>query len=701
MKKLISAFAIVILLSMLLSIFVPMTVQASGGIIDSSVTSWDDAVQRHSFYAQGLEWVFYQKSGAWYYKTGNTTGNVTIWSGETALVGICYQDVYYDGSQYAHFAGCSQSPYVGYRRGEPLGNGSILWSTPAPITVMDVGIIPRTVSVSCSSAGYPFISTNYNNEPYSGVGGIIIMRGQANDGNWSDWPEGTPWQTVPGSNAPAFHGNMMLPLLDGKMVCISYDHYYADHLYAELWDGSSTWTSSNSFSPALIDRTFSAITWGDTVRIVYLTTAGDIKADTYYGNTNTWGGGVEIVSGAGATALPSLSGEIGGSLAWMYWPDGNTSISCKEYNSGVWSPAASVVDSEALVLGGNNIFSDSLVPLASHGVYFVTASGDLKYSGSIGVISMPGGYALPPIAKTATTASMYAECTADGGLATSATFYWQGTGMYSPSTLSMGNVTAGEYFSGNLTGLIPATVYWYWVDFTNSSGTYLSNTVYFQTLVSGTPDVPIVQTLAATFVTNSSAQLNGFLAYDGNLDCYLGFQWRKQGDTTWTQNMHGMSGAWPFTSYATYRSPQSYSNTLSGLAIDTTYEYRALAMNGLATTGVYGNITTFTTGHAAGVTPSPGSGLIPPDLVPPGIKTFFDKLGSNLKLIIAVLVTIGAMILVGLKVKAKSASILVVGMGSACVLIFTVLSWYPPYVIILVAGVIALGIFLTLQGRGH
>lgn len=713
MKKLISAFAVVIMVSILLSVFVPLSVQASGGVIDTSVSPFGEPYNRHSFYAQGLEWVFYAISSSWYYKTGNITGNVTSWSGATALPGVEWQDVYFDGT-YCHSVGCTPDswPYpnaILYRRSQPLGNGTLVLGTEE--LVQDSYSEYDGASVCVNASGYPFVAASY----YTASHGVQLMNGSTNDGTYGSNSIALPSGPYPSSG---FCAAEVVPMSGNEVLCVwGCTGGATGTIKANLWNGSS-WGSTVSTSAMLYEpEAFSVVGMGSTATIMYLDF--DIAGAPFY--TITYGltqavfsmdSGAFVSQGSIPTpgdtinydSYPVLSSELGGSLMYLLWPDpAHDSFLFRIKAGGVWGTTATgVTGADLATIGGHPscFFADYATPGVDYGVYWFDTANDLKFSDELTPSGTGIGSALPATAITGTSAVMNGQCISDGLLATSATFYYQGTGMYSALPVGVGSVTSGDYFSGNITGLIPNTLYWYWVSFTNSSGTYLTNTVYFMTLGTATPEAPIVQTLAATFVSDTSATINGYLAYDGNLDCYLGFRWRQQGASTWNENMHGTSGAWPFTKYATYRSPQSYSNTLSGLAIDTTYEYQALAKNGVATAGVYGNTTTFTTLHAAGVTPTPGSGVIPPNIIPPSVKTFLDNLSGNVKLIIAILLTLGAMFLVGAKVKAKSSTILVVGTGFAFVILFSVFGWYPPYVIVIIGGGIALGILLTL-GKGH
>jgi hypothetical protein len=284
-----------------------------------------------------------------------------------------------------------------------------------------------------------------------------------------------------------------------------------------------------------------------------------------------------------------------------------------------------------------------------------------------------------------------AHCIFDGGNLTTATFKYAGTGIPwdNPVEIVFGNVSEGQYFSIDVIDLTPSTLYGYWVYFENAYGNYSSSPKYFQTVAGIGPDVPIVQTLPATFVTNTSAVINGFLAYDGNLDCYLGFRYRQQGASDWIEGMHS-SASWHLGGYATYRSPQSFSNTLNGLAIDTIYEYEALAKNDLARTGVFGNITTFFTGHAGAPT------VTPRPIVPDNIH-----LSPSVKIFLALLVTVLSMAALGYALRSAPlvGVVCAVAAGLMWLIAFSAWGYLPGWVILAIVIILGMVILLIVLAR--
>ena len=289
-----------------------------------------------------------------------------------------------------------------------------------------------------------------------------------------------------------------------------------------------------------------------------------------------------------------------------------------------------------------------------------------------------------------TTASFHAHTVSDG--CGNCTLSFEYTGGGDDLEIEIGPVESGEDSEGNVTGLHSDTDYTVWAVWTNSCGDYWSAPFYFTTLTPSAPEPPTVSTRPVTEITSVSARLNGLLEYDGGYQCAVGFQYRLHDAAEWQPDAW-LSGLWS--------TGQLFSGVLSNLAPHTSYDVRAVARNALGTS--YGNITTFETTLGGGGGPTP-TATTPPWL-PPQIGELFEwigGMGSMIKLLLALIITIGLMIMVALKTKRSRANnILVVAVGVACVIGFTVYGWYPSYVIILLAGVIGIGLLLTVMRGGQ
>lgn len=100
----------------------------------------------------------------------------------------------------------------------------------------------------------------------------------------------------------------------------------------------------------------------------------------------------------------------------------------------------------------------------------------------------------------------------------------------------------------------------------------------------------IVETNEATGITETSAELNGNITYwrgYDNLDMEVYFLWRNNTGDEWNETVN-----------QTLTSTGEFSETISGLTGDTTYEYKAVAGNYSGDVKVEGQILQFTTAEA-------------------------------------------------------------------------------------------------------
>jgi uncharacterized protein (TIGR02145 family) len=136
-------------------------------------------------------------------------------------------------------------------------------------------------------------------------------------------------------------------------------------------------------------------------------------------------------------------------------------------------------------------------------------------------------------------------------------------------------------FSGNITGLAPATTYYVKAYATNANGTSYGSAVSFITL---SQSVPLVISTAISNLSQTTAVSGGTITSDGGQAVVArGVCWSTSQNPT-TSNSKTSDGTGTGT----------YSSTLSGLSPNTTYYLRAYATNGLGTG--YGNQLVFTTG---------------------------------------------------------------------------------------------------------
>ncbi len=143
--------------------------------------------------------------------------------------------------------------------------------------------------------------------------------------------------------------------------------------------------------------------------------------------------------------------------------------------------------------------------------------------------------------------------------------------IYSPSTISF-----------TLNNLKSDTTYHYRIIAKNSRKVSYSNDASFTTLAS----LPQVTTLSATGVTYSGATLRGYLNVVGAQKCEIWFVYDTASHSNWQDYAYS-------TLHKNLTSPSSFSQTIDGLQINTTYHFRAVAKNKAGIT--YGIDLTFTT----------------------------------------------------------------------------------------------------------
>jgi hypothetical protein len=160
--------------------------------------------------------------------------------------------------------------------------------------------------------------------------------------------------------------------------------------------------------------------------------------------------------------------------------------------------------------------------------------------------------------------------------------------------------------SANLSGLTPATTYYYRVVATNGSGSSQGNASTFETL----PAVDSVATESASNVMPTSVTLNGSLAPDG-ADAHYYFEYVTEQNYNATGfSSSSTSPAPPGTDAGSASKVEHAETTLSGLQPDTFYYYRLVAVNSFGTT--YGQLEAFPTAQAVeSVATEPASNVTP------------------------------------------------------------------------------------------
>lgn len=193
------------------------------------------------------------------------------------------------------------------------------------------------------------------------------------------------------------------------------------------------------------------------------------------------------------------------------------------------------------------------------------------------------------ISPLGSNTTVYGTIFDDGGSNCTGFFYYKAVG--AGSWLTSSNTTglqSDDGFNATLTGLSQGIPYEFRASATNDVGS-ANGTIYYFTWYEYT--TPEVTTLSPTGVDSNSVILNGYVNDGGGGAIKVGFDWRKQGTTTWNR-IDGLNG---------YSTGSNFTQTLSGLSSMTNYEYRALVTNdGLYDIGT--DTYTYITGDTVGFT---------------------------------------------------------------------------------------------------
>jgi hypothetical protein len=190
-------------------------------------------------------------------------------------------------------------------------------------------------------------------------------------------------------------------------------------------------------------------------------------------------------------------------------------------------------------------------------------------------------------AIAAYTATSGGNITSDGGSAvTSRGVCWSTSPNPTVSDPRTNDGPGSGSFSSSITGLLPLTTYYVRAYTVNGIGTAYGTQISFTT----TATVPTLATDAASSITTNSATSGGNITSDGGSAVTArGVCWNTSPNpTTANSTTTNGSGTGTFTS------------SLTGLSVGTTYYVRAYATNGIGT--AYGNEISFTTVSLAIVT---------------------------------------------------------------------------------------------------
>jgi MYXO-CTERM domain-containing protein len=317
--------------------------------------------------------------------------------------------------------------------------------------------------------------------------------------------------------------------------------------------------------------------------------------------------GPPIVSTLAATPVSSTGATLNGTAnpnlnsAFGYFRYGTTNPGTCTEAFGMRAPTMTGSDS---TLGGGNVdvtFSRAVTGLLPGTTYFFCAAARNSYGTTFGpVLSFTTPAAPPTVTTNSATALTTTTATLNGsgnpnGDTTTGWFRYStsspGTcndsfGTRAPATggSSLGSGTSSVSFNQGITGLTPATTYFYCAIVSSSIGMAFGSVVSFTT-----PNTPTVATLAATPVTSTSATLNASVNPNG----FATNGWFRYSTTNPGTCNTTFGSTTPTVSLGSGTLSTSLSQTISALSPATTYFFCAIAQSSIGTS--LGEVLSFTT----------------------------------------------------------------------------------------------------------
>jgi hypothetical protein len=269
------------------------------------------------------------------------------------------------------------------------------------------------------------------------------------------------------------------------------------------------------------------------------------------------------------------------------------------------APAADAAGNATL-----QIVTDSSTPTGSYSITIQGASGSLMHQASVSLTVTASDNVAPNTVTGAAnnfgpTSVRLTGAANPNGAATWVQFEWGTSSSYGNSTSAqtIGSGSTSTVFSQDLFGLTPNTTYHYRAVATNSIGTTVGTDIPFTTSTAGASATPpTASTSLASSIGQTSSMLNGTATPNGSATNVF-FQW---GATT------AYGSVTPSQPVGNGTSAVNASAVLDGLSPNTTYHYRLVAVNNVATTS--GNDVSFAT-SAGGAAPPPSIGSVSPNPV--------------------------------------------------------------------------------------
>ena len=378
--------------------------------------------------------------------------------------------------------------------------------------------------------------------------------------------------TITGTGLSA--GNISVGALAGFTYSATAGGTYTTSLTIPQGGGAFSATVYVKFSPTLVQSYNGNIT----------VSGGSASAVNCAASGNGVNTPATVNTTSPATAVTGTSATCGGNLT----DGGCATITARGICYGT-SLNPDITGTKTTEAGTTGAFSSNLVGLLPATTYhyraYATNSISTVYGSNFTFTTLA---TLPTVITNAATSVTATSAILNGSLnannsSTTATFEYGTTLAYgttvtaTPSSITGSSNTAISY---SLSGLTPNTTYHFRAVGSNPAGTTNGNDIIFNTMAIA----PTVITNAATAVSGASATLNGTVNAN-NQSSTVTFQYG-------TTIAYGTTlNAVPNTLNTNVAS--SVSVSISGLTLNTTYHYRAVAVNATGTTN--GNDMTFTT----------------------------------------------------------------------------------------------------------
>jgi hypothetical protein len=368
------------------------------------------------------------------------------------------------------------------------------------------------------------------------------------------------------------------------------------------WSTSATPTTSDSkTTDGTTSGTFSGSITGLTAGTTYYVRAyatngigtGYGTAQSFTTSASSFNNPV-LASTTSATSITSNSAILGGNVT----DEGTTQVSARGLVYGTSSGSST---STVSLGSGAGTFTSTLTGLAQGTTYYVRSFATNAQGTAYGTETSFTTQTTPTVSVTATPTSLTTTSAVGGGTISSAGgatittsgLVW-GVSTNPEITLTTKTIdgTTSGTFTSSITGLTQGTAYHVRAYATNSIGTSYGPDITFTTLT--TPTVSATATV--TSITGTTATSGGTITADG------GASVTARG-VVWDTNANPVVSLTTKTSDAT--GTGSFTSSLTGLSIATTYYVRGFATNSVGT--VYGPEVSFSTPNTATLTSTTSS----------------------------------------------------------------------------------------------